>query len=194
MATMTGMVGHNGKHGCRLYCGLPGRRRHGDNHYYPLMQKPNNYTVPGCTHSDVTFAQLNQYSKDTSARYHTNISTLVHAQNRNQYNAIRLLTGLSKPSIFSGLHYTLGIPNIFVLDLMHLSAINDPDLLLGLWRGSIKCYPPDSTDTWDWKVLVGKVWEAHGKTVELATPFIPSSFGRAPRNIAEKINSGYKAS
>lgn len=41
--------------------------------------------------------------------------------------------------------------------------------------------------------MIGDVWHAHGKTVALATPFIPSCFGRAPRNPAEKINSGYKA-
>jgi hypothetical protein len=41
--------------------------------------------------------------------------------------------------------------------------------------------------------LVGDVWQAHGKTVALATHFILSSFGHAPRNPAEKINSGYKA-
>ncbi|KAF8064082.1 hypothetical protein FPV67DRAFT_1419918 [Lyophyllum atratum] len=76
---------------------------------------------------------------------------------------------------------------------MHLSAINDPDLLLGLWRGTVKCYQPDSKETWDWKVLIGKVWDSHGKTVAMATPFLPSAFGRAPRNPAEKINSGYKA-
>jgi hypothetical protein len=34
---------------------------------------------------------------------------------------------------------------------------------------------------------------AHGKTVALVTPYIPSCFGCAPRNPAEKINSGYKA-
>ncbi len=76
---------------------------------------------------------------------------------------------------------------------MHLINLNDPDLLLGLWRGTIKVYPPDNLELWTWRVLVGNVWRAHGKTVAMATPFIPSSFGRAPRNPAEKINSGYKA-
>lgn len=79
------------------------------------------------------------------------------------------------------------------MDLMHLTALNDLDLLLGLWRGTIKCYEPDRKDSWDWKVLVGKVWETHGTTVVMATPYIPSSFGRVPRNPAEKINTGYKA-
>lgn len=194
MANMNGMVGHSGKYGCRLSCGIPGRRRDGDGHYYPLMQKPDDYTVTGSDHPDVTFAQLKAYHKGISARYHSNLHDLLDAQNAKRYSLLRLSTGICKQSIFSGLHYTLGIPNIFVLDLMHLSAINDPDLLLSLWRGTIKCYSPDSKDTWDWNVLKGKVWDAHSKTVALSTPFLPSCFGRAPRNPAEKMNSGYKAS
>jgi hypothetical protein len=75
----------------------------------------------------------------------------------------------------------------------YLINLNNPDLLLGLWRGTIKVYPPDRVELWNWRVLVGNIWQAHEKTVALATPFIPSSFGRAPRNPAEKINSGYKA-
>ena len=82
---------------------------------------------------------------------------------------------------------------MFPLDIMHLVNLNDPDLLLSLWRGTIKVYPPDDVGFWDWHVLVSDVWQAHGKTVMLITPFIPSSFGRTPRNPAEKINSGYKA-
>jgi hypothetical protein len=76
---------------------------------------------------------------------------------------------------------------------MHLVNLNDPDLLLGLWHGTIKIYPPDNLELWSWRVLVSDVWRAHGKTVMLATPYIPSCFGWAPRNPAEKINSGYKA-
>ena len=110
-----------------------------------------------------------------------------------QFKDLRLDTGLCKQTILSGLRCSLGIPKIFPLDIMHLVNLNDPDLLLGLWRGTIKVYPPDNIDLWNWRVLVGPVWQAHGKTVALATPFIPSSFGRAPRNPAEKINSGYKA-
>ena len=37
------------------------------------------------------------------------------------------------------------------------------------------------------------LWKAHGKTVVRAVPFIPSSFGRAPRDPAKKLNTGYKA-
>ncbi|KIL57255.1 hypothetical protein M378DRAFT_88135 [Amanita muscaria Koide BX008] len=77
---------------------------------------------------------------------------------------------------------------------MHLVALNDPDLLLGLWRGVLQTYGSDNHGRWEWlKLCKGPVWTAHGKTVAMATPFIPSSFDRAPRNPAEKINSGYKA-
>jgi hypothetical protein len=72
---------------------------------------------------------------------------------------------------------------------MHLINLNDPDLLLGLWRSTIKVYPPDKPEFWSWHVLVGDVWHTHGKTVALTTPFILSSFGHAPQNPAEKINS-----
>ena len=97
-----------------------------------------------------------------------------------------LQTGLCKPTLFSGLTM-LGIPNIFTMDLMDLSFLNDPDLLLGLWRGTIKHYPPDNISTWDWAVLKNqKWWRAHGMTIKAAVPFIPSSFGHAPHNPAEK--------
>ncbi|KAG2046982.1 hypothetical protein BDR06DRAFT_898247 [Suillus hirtellus] len=42
-------------------------------------------------------------------------------------------------------------------------------------------------------VLKGDVWKEHGKAVSAATPYLPTSFDRPPRNPAEKINSGYKA-
>ncbi len=157
------------------------------------MLKPDAYDVIGCDHEDITFTNLKRYWQDISARYQDNLWRLLHADNPTQFKERRLDTGLCKQSILSGLRGSLGIPDIFPLDIMHLVNLNGPDLLLGLWRGTIKVYPPDNIRLWNWRVLVGDVWQAHGKTVELATPFIPSSFGRAPRNPAEKINSGYKA-
>ena len=76
---------------------------------------------------------------------------------------------------------------------MHLVNLNDSDLLLGLWHNTIKVYPPDSIELWNWRVLVGHVWQAYRKTMALATLSIPSSFGCTPRNPVKKINSGYKA-
>ncbi len=194
MASMAGMVGHQGKYGCRLYCGLPGRHREGDGHYYPALLKPSNYNVEGCDHRDVSKSDLKHFRANTTERYRKNLETLCQSANTNRFNSNRLETGICKPTIFSGLIGTLGIPNIFVLDIMHLVAINDPDLLLGLWRGTLKCYGDDKHEKWPWCVLKDKrVWKAHGKTVSMAAPYLPTSFDRAPRNPAEKINSGYKA-
>src|SRR5712672_676821 len=55
------------------------------------------------------------------------------------------------------------------------------------------CTRPDDKDTWRWLVLRGDVWQSHGKSVADALYFLPSSFERPPRNIAEKLTSGYKA-
>lgn len=76
---------------------------------------------------------------------------------------------------------------------MHLLFINLGELLIPLWRGTIRCDPSDDKLTWDWVKLVGDVWVGHGKLVADATPYFPSSFHRPPRNPAEKISSGYKA-
>ncbi|KAJ7597939.1 hypothetical protein C8J56DRAFT_1001587 [Mycena floridula] len=76
---------------------------------------------------------------------------------------------------------------------MHLVALNNTELLMKLWRGKMNHFPPDNPANWPWKVLTGKVWDAFGDMVAKATPYIPSSFDRAPQNPAEKINSGYKA-
>ncbi|KAI0350659.1 hypothetical protein OH77DRAFT_1412493 [Trametes cingulata] len=77
---------------------------------------------------------------------------------------------------------------------MHLITLNLTDLVISLLRGSLTCEAPDTKDSWTWAVFadVG-VWKAHGKLVGQATPFLPGSFDRPPRNPAEKISSGYKA-
>ena len=160
-----------------------------------VMSKPHSYDILGCCHNDVTFKDLHKFWQPeyTGTAYKRNLRLLLSAWTPALYNKYRLQTSLCKPTLFSGLT-TLGIPNIFTMDLMHLSVLNDPDLLLGLWRGTIKHYPPDNVSTWDWAVLKDqKRWKAHGETIKAAIPFILSSFGRAPQNPAEKINSGYKA-
>ncbi|KAJ6477773.1 hypothetical protein C8R45DRAFT_833447 [Mycena sanguinolenta] len=75
---------------------------------------------------------------------------------------------------------------------MHL-ILNLFDLFLGLWTGTIDCDVSDSVAEWLWAVLVDEIWEKHGERVAAATPYLPGSFDRPPRNIAKKINSGYKA-
>lgn len=85
------------------------------------------------------------------------------------------------------------VPTCFVLDLMHLIAINLGDLLLPLWRGVLAVKGQDSHAEWDWAVLMDEIWTEHGKGVAACTPYLPGSFDRPPRNPQEKISSGYKA-
>ncbi|KXN91900.1 hypothetical protein AN958_11202 [Leucoagaricus sp. SymC.cos] len=95
----------------------------------------------------------------------------------------------------------LGVPGAFPIDMMHLLALNIPDLLLNLWRGSLQCDKTNSAvglgddpSTWDWVVLKDtkdkKTWTIHGKQVAELLKHLPSFYDRPPRNSAEKL---YKA-
>lgn len=77
---------------------------------------------------------------------------------------------------------------------MHHASLNLPELFADLWRGTLECDDSDDISTWSWAVLHGDTWKEHGRLVVNATPYYPGCFGDGPRNIAEKISSGYKAS
>ncbi|KAG6808925.1 hypothetical protein H0H92_002347 [Tricholoma furcatifolium] len=191
MVYLNGLVGHSGKIGCRLWCGLVGRKKPGASYYFPLLSKPLNYDVVGCNHSDVP--AHNVHGIDNS-RYQTSLHQIISSRTKREYELNRRETGICKPSLFSGLSdgTYLGIPNMFPTDIMHL-ILNLADLLIPLWRGKFECADTDSRDTWTWAVLQGNIWEIHGRDVARCTPYLPGSFDRPPRNPAEKINSGYKA-
>ncbi|EIW55808.1 uncharacterized protein TRAVEDRAFT_129723 [Trametes versicolor FP-101664 SS1] len=77
---------------------------------------------------------------------------------------------------------------------MHLVTLNLTDLFINLMRGTLHCDGTDDRDFWDFACLRDKdVWREHGKLVADSTRYLPGSFGRPPRNPAEKISSGYKA-
>ena len=67
------------------------------------------------------------------------------------------------------------------------------DLLLPLWRKTFRCAGDDMTTNWDWGTLVGDIWKVHGAAVAACREYIPGFVDHPPRNITEKINSGYKA-
>ncbi|KAF8890250.1 hypothetical protein CPB84DRAFT_1837475 [Gymnopilus junonius] len=168
LVEVDGRVGHHGTHGCRKGCPMKGRHKPSSGHYYAAHLKPNY-----CDIEDYFAFQL------SPEEYNTKLT---------------LLTGISKPSILSGLHhsYMLSIPRCFTNDTMHLFSLNIGELLIPVWRGIFKCESTDDRATWDWATLVGPTWQAHGKLVAAATKFFPSFFHRPPRNPAEKISSGYK--
>ncbi len=146
MMHITGLVGYHGKHGCHLYCSLTGHQEEHRKHYFPALLKPENYSVEGCTHDDINIQVLPMPS---SNRYHQNLLHLLVSPNETQYRARCLATGISKPSIFSGLvaSATLGLPHSASSDIMHLAVLNILDLMISLWHGTIDCTKPDNKST-----------------------------------------------
>ncbi|KAJ7882062.1 hypothetical protein B0H14DRAFT_3758298 [Mycena olivaceomarginata] len=73
------------------------------------------------------------------------------------------------------------------------ACLNFTDLIISLFRGTLDCEKSDSKESWSWAVLQGTIWKAHGESVAAATPYLPGSFDRPPRNPAGKLTGGYKA-
>ena len=69
------------------------------------------------------------------------------------------------------------------------------DLFVKLFTRKLNCYEPDNWSTWDWAVFYQNqdLWNMHSETVFRCIPSLPSSFRWAPRDLAKKINSSYKA-
>jgi hypothetical protein len=199
MAALSGSVGHFGRYGCRYFCPMPGRHQDGAMHYYPAHLCPDNFLVANSSHADIHITQIldNFTSKTSTERYHSGLQQLIRARTRREYESIRLETGIAKPSIISGLPqaHRFPVPTCFPGDIMHLPCLNITDLFLSLWRGTFKLSKnaSDDPDLWLWAVLKGDVWKEHGAMLAECRPYLPGSFDRPPRNIAEKINSGYKA-
>ncbi|KDQ51981.1 hypothetical protein JAAARDRAFT_73289 [Jaapia argillacea MUCL 33604] len=191
MTYLNGLVGHSGKVGCRLWCGLVGRHKAGQPKYYPVLFKPDDYAVAGCNHEDVPPHQVRSID---CTKYLLSLAEVCASPRQGVYEIRRRESGICKPSIFSGLSpdSILGIPRMFPGDIMHL-VLNLADILLNLWRGNLACESTDSKATWYWAVLVGNVWKEYGEDVANCTPYHPGSHDTPPRNPAEKINSGYKA-
>jgi len=131
MTYLNGLVGHLGKHGCQLYCSITGQHKEGGSHYYPALLKPLNYTVSESSHNDIPLTNLPSCSLSL---YHENLQYLLESDNESQYKKHCLQTGISKPSIFIGLQQEkiLSVPGCGS-DIMHLAALNIPDLLINLW-------------------------------------------------------------
>jgi hypothetical protein len=183
------MVGHSGKNGCCLYCRVLGRRK--GTHYYPALLCPCDRPRAATDHNDIDPFEL---PEGGSLEYAENLKKIVAVQNQTQWDKMKTETGLTKPPLILGLppSYSLGVLFCMTTDIMHLAG-NLSDLLISLWRGTIDAGPDDDKLTWDWAVLRDPVvWGKHGQLVEHAGHYLPGSFDRKPRNIAEKINIQYK--
>ena len=190
-ADVSGSVGHHGKRGCRIFCGLYGRNKPGGPHYYPVLLRPLDSSREGSNHPDF---DINNLPNANASLYREQLNYVRTSPNEAEYRRRRLETGIRKASIFDGLPRILHLPTCFPGDIMHQPVINLTALMFELWCGKGNCRDGDrSQDTWDWAVLKGDIWKAHGEAVAAAAPYFPRSFDRTPRNPAKKLSSGYKA-
>lgn len=190
--TMSGMVGHHGMYGCQLFCGQPGHNKPNTPHYFPALLLPDDYPLNKNPFGDIDPEKI---GISDPKHYLSQLSKILQASNAHHYAMARKDTGISRPSLLSGLSESSqpAIPRTFVIDLMHTATLNAGDLFLSLWRGVLDTLPSDTPALWPWAVLHGDIWKKHGIDVASATPYIPGSFDKAPQNIAENISSGYKA-
>ena len=185
------MVGHSGKNGCCLYCGVCGHRKEHSTHYYPALLCPHDHIVPGTDLHDFNVFNLPEGS---SSDYGDNLKKIISVHNQTQWDKMKTETGLTKPPLILGLDPTrsLGVPLSITPNIMHL-ANNISDLLISLWHGTMDVAPNDNRDSWDWATLSDRnTWIAHGWDVKNAGQHLPRSFNRKPHNITNKINTQYK--
>jgi hypothetical protein len=157
MPYITGLVGHRGKNGFRVYCNMAGRLQ--GTHYYPARLKP--LREPGSDRPQADPPDVSIESICTSAksvtRYREKLKYLKKSRGKTQFTNRRTETGISRPSILSALPATLPVPSCVSLDIMHLEDTNLPETLIELFRGIFDCKRGDSKQTWDWAVLKDEV-------------------------------------
>ena len=191
MAYLSGSVGHHGRKGCRLLCGLIGRNKVGGAHYYPALLRPHGFEGHRTSsHPDI---DINALPIPSPQEYKTELFHVISSGNETEFKRRRLNTGIGKPSIFDGVPRILPLPTCFAGDLMHQPLLNLAALLFDLWCARPGAREHDRSSVWPWAVLTGDTWERHGEFVSNIAKHLPTSFGRTPRNPQEKISSGYKA-
>ncbi|KAJ7575210.1 hypothetical protein C8J56DRAFT_801872 [Mycena floridula] len=191
---MVGWVGHLGRYPCRSQCDTPGRHKPKSGSYYPALLRPDSNTLP--VHSRHDDVDINSITLGTVKNYNDRLRYLLLSNGPTQRTQRTTETGLTRPSILSGLPRILPIPKSIPPDTMHLFALNIPDLLVPLWRGTFRHYPKsDDPDDWPFAVLKDDAWIEHGRAVADARIYIPTSIeSHAPRDPAQKINTHYRAS
>ncbi|KAI9567403.1 hypothetical protein HD554DRAFT_2205612 [Boletus coccyginus] len=158
-----------GKNGCHLYCGILGHHKTHDRHYYPVLIKPRDWCLAGSDYPDLDVFNLPLGGSET---YASNLQRLRKTE-----------TGITKAPLILGLncHCSLGVPYCMTTDIMHLAG-NLSNLLIALY-----------VESWEWAIFMDNLsWERYGVSVANAGPHLLGSFGTRPRNIAEKLSSGYK--
>ncbi|KAJ7820852.1 hypothetical protein B0H14DRAFT_3735244 [Mycena olivaceomarginata] len=89
VATMNGLVGHTGAYGCRLFCPVKSRHKSKAPTYYPALLKPDNYTVAGCDHADISCRNLHLGSP---TEYRDALFPVIESKNQSDSPRLDLIT------------------------------------------------------------------------------------------------------
>jgi hypothetical protein len=104
LTELDGRVGHHGAQGCRIGCEMTGMHKPNSGHYYAVHLTPISVNPDGPIRHDFDFRSPTVGSmRDTPQIYGEKIARLIASANQNEYERNRKATGLSKPSIISGL-------------------------------------------------------------------------------------------
>lgn len=183
------------KNGCHVYYLIVSRNKPRTGQHYPACKQPRNSNARSANHPDFNLNEPLDH-KEATARYRHKLKQVMCSRTQTEYKKNPLETSIAKPSIFSGLPSGchLGIPRMFLADIIHLVSLNLPELLIPLWCDTLSCdSEANNKSMWDWAVLVGEIWKQHGAAVAATLLHLPGSFDRSSRNPVEKINSGYNA-
>ena len=198
LVELDGRTTHHGNRGCRLGCPLTGVHQPRVGHYFAPHVGPKVNGIPTTHHVDFDVCNCWDILGSTPSidLYNNDLKTVAASASVADYEENRKDCGIAKPSLLLGLRkdWMLAVPRCYSIDLMHLFGLNLGEILLKLYRGRLDCETTDDVDLWVWATLrQSAIWEAHGALVAAAIKYFPSCFHRPPRNIALKINSGYKA-
>ncbi|KAM6492149.1 hypothetical protein JOM56_011873, partial [Amanita muscaria] len=139
LTELDGRVGHHGAQGCRMGCDMKGRHKPSSGHYCAAHLRPNGSDqAANSNHPDYDFSR--DPIGPSPHTYMEHLFKVAGSRDQADYERNRKLTGISKPSIISGLNptLTLPVPRCFTVDLMHLLFINLGELLIPLWRGTLR--------------------------------------------------------
>ena len=123
--------------------------------WQPLLSSngslPRDYNILGCLHPDISVDDLHNQQADLSQKYVQNLQCLLAADTLAKYRTWRLAVRLCKQTLFHSMpHQLFSVPSVFAMDIMHLSVLNNPNLLLKLFTEKLDVCEPNTWDNWDW--------------------------------------------
>jgi hypothetical protein len=186
---INGCTGHHGKCGCR-FCHMVGARVPGRKGYYFSLATVRELDVDGDP-SDLNCARPKQYDPlALPLRTHPHWLATVQrldALDEAEREKASTESGIVEAPLASALKL-FRFPSFFPIDISHLIYLNVVPNLWDLLRrdGKSKAHP-DDLDHFD-DAMAGQI----GAWVTAAAGTLPSLFGNAPRNIAEKRHSQFK--